>query len=83
MNETTQTTEIEFTALQNFANTLNLTVHKYQPDDARKKVLYFLNRGNTTISQKLDYNGLNHFMSGYFNAIEFTKQMMHSIGIKK
>ena len=32
--KTTQTTEIEFTDLKNFANILNLTVHKYQPDDA-------------------------------------------------
>ena len=35
--KTTQTTEIEFTALKNFANTLNLTVHQYKQDDARNR----------------------------------------------
>lgn len=52
-------------ALTNFANSLGLTVHKYYPSDCRKKMQWFLCLNGTSISPKLDYNGMNNFMLGY------------------
>lgn len=59
------TTESEFLGLKNFASALNLTVHKYYSEDARKKVLYYLMNEASCISPKLDFNGLQHFMLVY------------------
>jgi hypothetical protein len=60
----------EFQALKNFADNLNLTVHKYYSEDARKNVKYFIQKENITISPKLDFEQLNHFMLGYSVAIK-------------
>ena len=51
--------------LQNFATSLGLIVHKYYPEDARKKMQWFLSKDGVSISPKLDYNGMNNFMLGY------------------
>ena len=56
----------EVEALQNFATRLELKVNVWQQNDKRKKPTYYLtNSERTTISPKLDYNTLNHFMLGY------------------
>jgi hypothetical protein len=62
----------EFQSLQNFASTLNLTVHKFYPNDCRKKMLFYLNKGDETVSPNVDYHGANIFMLGYKAAIEMT-----------
>ena len=62
----------EIQSLQNFASTLNLTLHKFYPNDCRKKMLFYLNKGSETISQNMDYHGTNIFMCGYLAAIEIT-----------
>ncbi|MFZ4799603.1 MAG: hypothetical protein ACOYMA_19060 [Bacteroidia bacterium] len=55
----------EFQSLQNFASTLNLTVHKFYPNDSRKKMQWFLSSNGMSVSPKMDYNGMNAFMLGY------------------
>ena len=55
----------EFQALQNATTGLNLTVHEWFPYDKRKKVSYFLQRGNETVSPICDYLTLNYFLLGY------------------
>ena len=60
----------EVEALQNFATKLELKVNVWQQQDKRKKPIYYLtNSEQTTISPKLDYNTLNHFMLGYSTAL--------------
>lgn len=58
--------ENEVEALQNFATRLELKVNVWEQNDKRKKPTYYLtNDKRATISPKLDYNTLNHFMLGY------------------
>ena len=64
--------QTELQSLQNFASTLNLTVHKFYPNDSRKKMQWFLCKDGVSISPKLDYMGLQVFMLGYLSAIEIT-----------
>ena len=66
-----QITEIQ--ALQNFATKLNLTVHEKYFDDKRKKAKkYFVNSpdGRKTFSPVLDYEGINNFLLGWWNALK-------------
>ena len=43
----------------------NVTLHKKQYNDKRKKVSkFFLQQGAETISPVLDYNEMNHFLLG-------------------
>lgn len=54
-------------SLQNAADVIGLKVHqKHFYEDKRKKVpMFFLNRGNETVSPVLDYEGLNNFIFGW------------------
>lgn len=54
-------------SLQNAANVVGLTVHqKHFYEDKRKKVpMFFVNRGNETVSPVLDYECLNNFIFGW------------------
>ncbi len=65
--------QTELESLTNAANSnkiVTLTVHEYLTDDKRKKVKhYFLNAfGRGTVSPKLDYENMNHFILGFNNA---------------
>lgn len=64
------TIEAQTEALQNFATTLDLTVHIRYFEDKRKQPKYFLCLNSTSISPTLDYNGLNHFMLGFLKCKE-------------
>ena len=71
--------QTEFQSLQNFASTLNLTVHKFYPEDCRKKVQYFLCKDSVSISPKLDFMGLQHFMLGYMASNKQLKNQLNSV----
>lgn len=65
--------QTELESLTNAANsnkTITFTVHEYFIDDKRKTVKhYYLNAFNKgTISPKLDYENMNHFILGFNNA---------------
>jgi hypothetical protein len=63
-------TELE--ALQNAANSVNLQVHQKHEHDKRKTTkLYFVNRGNETVSPNLDYENMNHFILGWSRSIKY------------
>jgi len=62
----------ELQSLQNFASTLNLTVHKFYPEDSRKKMQWYLCKDGVSVSPTTDYHSLNMFMLGYLQAIEMT-----------
>ena len=65
----------EHDALTNMARGLNLTIHQYHEYDRRKKAKrYFAQRGSETMSQALDYGGLNQFLLGWRKA---SKMMRH------
>ena len=71
-------------ALQNFADNFGLKVNDYLPNDRRKKQKYFLTKNGTSISPKLDYNGINHFLLGMLAAeknkteyIDFEKELLN------
>ena len=61
--------ETQTNSLQNFASSLNLIVHKFYPEDARKKMQWYLCKDGVSISPKLDYDGMNSFMLGYKSAL--------------
>jgi len=70
-------------ALQNFADNFGLEVNDYLSNDRRKKQKYFLTKNGTSISPKLDYNGINHFLLGMLAAeknkpeyIDFEKELL-------
>ena len=59
-------------ALQTAAKNLSsvLTVHIYKSEDKRKKDLFYLNDFGKTISPRLDYSNMNHFILGMNQAIK-------------
>lgn len=72
-------TQTELQALQNAANATNIEgikVHEYLMDDKRKTIKkYFVNvPNNGTISPKLDYEQMNHFLIGMIKAIKLTSK---------
>lgn len=64
-------TELE--ALQNHVNSIKkdgLKVHEYYQEDKRLKTKkYFITDNGTTITGRLDYEQMNHFLLGYNVAI--------------
>ena len=60
--------QTEIQALQNAADHVGLIVHAQYSEDRRKKQRYFCTLKGTSISPKLDYNDLNHFILGYIKA---------------
>lgn len=61
-------TETEHESLQNFADTLGLTVHVYRHEDKRRNDLFCVYKGGTSVSGKMDYEQCNHFFMGWMNA---------------
>ena len=59
----------ELQALQNFCTSINfnLTVYEYMEFDKRKSITkYYLRyKDGASISPKLDYNQMNHFLLGF------------------
>ena len=62
----------ELEALQNALNCIqapNLSIHEYWESDKRKTIKkYFVQKGAETISPKLEYNTMNHFLLGMIKA---------------
>ena len=69
------TIEQQQEALQTAAKNLSsvLTVHIYKSEDKRKKDLFYLNDFGKTISPRLDYSNMNHFILGMIRGIELYK----------
>jgi DNA-binding protein Fis len=64
----------ELTALQNFADSLNLKVHEKCTQDKRQSIKrYFASLNGLCISPVLDYEQLNHFFIGWSNSIKYLK----------
>ena len=64
-------TENEKQSLQNFADKFNLLVKVFNPEDKRKKPTYYLVYGTASVSPKLDYISLNHFLLGWNACINY------------
>lgn len=62
----------ELQALENAVKSVGLNglqVHEYMQTDKRKTTkLYFLTHFGSTISPRLDYKNMNHFILGFINA---------------
>ena len=69
------TIEQQLEALQTAAKNLSsvLTVNIYKSEDKRKKDLFYLNDFGKTISPRLDYSNMNHFILGMIRGIELYK----------
>ena len=71
-------TNIELTALQNFADKFNLKVKLFFEQDKRKKTKFILTKEDLSISPGLNYNQMNHFLLGMNsckkNNINYKKQ---------
>ena len=61
-------TKTEHELLQNFADTLGLTVHVYRHEDKRRNNQFCVYKGGTSVSGLMDYNECNHFFLGWFAA---------------
>lgn len=63
-------TQSEFEALNNAVSSLSMsiTLHTYTPQDKRKNVLFYLSHQGASISPKLDYDQMNHFILGMSRA---------------
>jgi hypothetical protein len=70
--------QTELESLNNFAHRLNLEVKEYIQDDKRKTVkTFYANRGSQSISPKLDYEQMNHFLLGYSRCIEAINKVIN------
>ena len=72
-------TQTEHELLQNFADSLGLTVHEYRYEDKRKNIKFYVTDNGTSVSGKMDYEQCNHFFMGWMNA---AKQLNKSKGNK-
>ena len=61
-------TKKEHELLQNFADTLGLTVHVYRHEDKRRNNQFCVYKGGTSVSGEMNYNECNHFFLGWFAA---------------
>ena len=61
---------VEFESLNNFAQTLGLTLHYYSFEDKRKNAKYHLSLNGTSVSPVLNYIGLNCFMNGWLHCMK-------------
>ena len=72
-------TQTEYELLQNFADTLGLTVHVYRHEDKRRNNQFCVYHNGTSVSGAMDYDQCNHFFIGWMNA---AKQLNKSKGNK-
>jgi hypothetical protein len=68
----------ELESLQNCANLIGAKVHLWNESDKRKTCnKYFLQVENETVSPKLDYEQLNHFMLGWIRSEKHLTKKYH------
>lgn len=68
----------ELIALKNAANRLNIVVHEIQFQDKRRtKKQYYATHNGKTVSPRLDYENLNHFILGWIKAAEHIKNKLN------
>ena len=70
----------ELQALENAVKSVELNglqVHEYAQTDKRKTIkLYFLNHFGSTISPRLDYENMNHFILGLRRGLDIVSTLI-------
>lgn len=67
-----ETNNTALQALQEGANNIGLTIYEYALNDKRKTIKhYFAQQGQYTVSTKLNYTQMNHFLLGWIKADKY------------